>query len=146
MPDDLSTEPKPKSSRAPIADLLGAKLRHWDEDAGRTTMDYVAKPEFENGAGVIQGGIITAMLDNAMSMALLKKTAYAFSIPTLELKTSYFRPAVPGPLTGEGWIVHLGKSTAFLEGKLTDGEGKLLASASATVRLMPRSGAPPKGT
>ena len=101
-------------------------------------MAYEAKPEFENGAGAIQGGIITAMLDNAMSIALLRQTSFAYAIPTLELKTSYFRAArVGGALFGEGRVAHQGRSIAFLEGTLTNAEGEVLATASATVRLTP---------
>jgi acyl-coenzyme A thioesterase PaaI-like protein len=33
--------------------------------------------------------------------------------------------------------MHQGRSIAFLEGKLTDSEGRVVAAASATVKLTP---------
>ncbi len=52
--------------------------------------------------------------------------------PTLEMKTSFFRPAMPGPLRGVGRVVRWGKTVAFTEGELYDAEGRLLAKATGT--------------
>lgn len=135
---DTAERAKPARQKVPIAELLGAKSRGWNAETGIMRMEYEAKPEFENGAGAVQGGIITAMLDNAMSIALLRQTNFGYGIPTLELKTSYFRAARSGDaLFGEGRVMHQGRSIAFLEGKLTDTEGRVVATASATVKLTP---------
>lgn len=48
---------------------------------------------------------------------------------TLELKTSFLRPARPGKLYGEGRVVHRGREVVFLEGTLSEGEGRPLATA-----------------
>jgi len=45
----------------------------------------------------------------------------------------------PAPLTtliGEGWVVRMGRSIAFLEGRITDTEGKILATASSTAKVI----------
>ena len=52
--------------------------------------------------------------------------------PTVEMKTSFFRPAAFGPLRGVGRVVRWGKTIAFTEGELFDGEGRLLAKATGT--------------
>jgi len=49
---------------------------------------------------------------------------------------SHLAPARPGPLFGEGSVVQLGTTIAFLEGKLFDAEGKLLTRATACARLL----------
>ena len=46
-------------------------------------------------------------------------------------------PARPGPLYGEGQVVQAGKSIAFLEGKLMDLSGTVVARATASARLVP---------
>jgi uncharacterized protein (TIGR00369 family) len=56
--------------------------------------------------------------------------------PTLELKVSFLRPALPGRITGTGRVVHRGGSIAFLEGELRDEAGELLATATATARII----------
>ena len=41
-------------------------------------------------------------------------------------------------MTAEGWIERPGKTNCFAEGRLLDPEGKVLAKASSTIRLIPR--------
>jgi hypothetical protein len=44
--------------------------------------------------------------------------------------------AKPGPITCEAKVTQLGKSIAFVEGRLTADDGTLLATASASTRLV----------
>ncbi len=55
---------------------------------------------------------------------------------TLELKVSFLRPATPGRITGTGRVVHRGGSIAFLAGELRDETRDVLATATATVRII----------
>ncbi|WP_404852300.1 PaaI family thioesterase [Escherichia coli] len=45
-------------------------------------------------------------------------------------------PAKPGPITGEATVTQLGKTIAFVEGRLTAADGTLLATASSSIRLV----------
>jgi uncharacterized protein (TIGR00369 family) len=56
--------------------------------------------------------------------------------PTLELKVSFLRPASPGRIIGTGRVVHRGGSIAFLAGELRDDTGDVLATGTATVRII----------
>ena len=56
--------------------------------------------------------------------------------PTLELKVSFIRPVRQGVITGTGRVVHRGGSVAFLEGQLHDSENQLVATATATARIL----------
>jgi hypothetical protein len=51
-------------------------------------------------------------------------------------KVSFLRPAAPGRITVTGRVVHRGGSTAFLAGELRDETGDVLATATATVRII----------
>jgi uncharacterized protein (TIGR00369 family) len=53
-------------------------------------------------------------------------------LPTLEMKTSFLRPALPGTLRGIGRVIKYGRTIAFTEGELYDHENRLLAKATAT--------------
>ena len=125
----------------PIAKLLGFKLLHVDPEQGTIRIEFEAKPEFLNSAGQVQGGMLAAMLDDTMATALVARLPPGQFAPTLELKTSFIAPASVGKLIGEGHVVHMGKSIAFLEGKLTDESGRLIATATATARIMSHPGA-----
>jgi acyl-coenzyme A thioesterase PaaI-like protein len=49
---------------------------------------------------------------------------------------NFLAPAKPGPIIGEARVTQLGKTIAFVEGKLMAADGTLLATASATERLL----------
>ena len=54
-----------------------------------------AGEELLNPAGVVQGGFITAMLDETMGPAALSGARSGSTVPTLELKVSFLRPVSP---------------------------------------------------
>lgn len=85
-----------------------------------------------NPMGQIQGGYVCAMLDECMSVAGMISSGMTHVVPTLEMKTSFLRPALPGPLRGVGRVVKWGKTVCFTEGELYDDQGRLLAKASGT--------------
>jgi len=85
-----------------------------------------------NPMGQIQGGYACAMRDECMSVAGMISSGMTHVVPTLEMKTSFLRPALPGALRGVGRVVKWGKTVCFTEGELYDGEGRLLAKASGT--------------
>jgi uncharacterized protein (TIGR00369 family) len=62
---------------------------------------------------------------------------------TINLNVSFLQPAKPGRLLSEGRVVSMGKTIAFVEAKLTDEQGLLLATASASARLVPVEKLPP---
>ena len=87
----------------------------------------------------IQGGYLCAMLDECMSVACMVASGMTAVAPTLEMKTSFFRPGQPGKLKGIGKVVRWGRQVAFTEGELYDAEGRLLAKATGTAIPTPFS-------
>ncbi|MBA4793978.1 PaaI family thioesterase [Phenylobacterium sp.] len=85
----------------------------------------------------IQGGYLCAMLDECMSVACMVASGMTHVAPTLEMKTSFLRPAKPGAIKGIGRVVKWGRSVAFTEGELYDPDGKLLAKATGTAMPTP---------
>lgn len=80
----------------------------------------------------IQGGFLCAMLDECMSVACMVASGMTHVAPTLEMKTSFLRPALPGQLRGVGRVLRWGRTIAFTEGELFDAEGRLCAKATGT--------------
>jgi uncharacterized protein (TIGR00369 family) len=125
----------------PAAALLGFQLLAIDEKQGTIRVAFQAKPEFGNPIGVIQGGFLAAMLDDTLGPALTATLPSDQFAPTLELKVNFIAPARPGRLIGEGRVVARGGSVAFLAGELRTEAGELIATASATARIVvPRQG------
>ncbi|WP_411288086.1 PaaI family thioesterase [Phenylobacterium sp.] len=87
----------------------------------------------------IQGGYLCAMLDECMSVACMVASGMTSVAPTLEMKTSFFRPGQPGKIRGVGRVAKWGRQVAFTEGELFDAEGRTLAKATGTAIPTPFS-------
>ena len=130
------------AGRAPMptaTKTLGWSLIEAYPERGEIEVAFEATEEFLNPAGTVQGGFLTAMLDDTMGPALAATLDAGLYGTTLELKVSFLRPAKPGRLVGRGRVVHSGRTIAFLSGELHDDSGLVVAVASATVRIV-RSG------
>lgn len=110
-----------------------------DAAAGRAVIEYQCGLHMCHSGGVAQGGFVTGWIDAAMAHATMAATEFAFVPMSLEIKVSFFKPCAPGVVTAEAWIEQKGRSTVFLEGKLMDAAGNILAKATSTVRLIPRA-------
>ena len=124
-------------SKPPCSVTLGLEVTHIDQAAGLVRMSMVGLPQWANPRGALQGGFVTAMLDEAMAVAGIVAGELAFAVPTLDLNTTFLRPCPIGPVTAQGRVVRWGKSAAFLEADLFDSEGRHVARASSTVMPIP---------
>jgi uncharacterized protein (TIGR00369 family) len=125
--------------RAPMpaaTKTLGWSLIHANTERGEIEVSFDAKEEFLNPAGTVQGGFLTAMLDDTMGPALAATLGPGLYGATIELKVSFLRPAKPGRLVGRGRVVHRGGTIAFVAGELSDEAGQVVAVGSATIRIV----------
>lgn len=125
-----------RSPAPPVAATLGWKLSSIAPERGEIEVFFTAHEGFTNPIGKVQGGFLTAMLDDTMGPALVATLPDGEFAVTLELKVNFLRPAVPGRITGTGRVVHRGGSIAFLAGELRDDGGEVLATATATARII----------
>ena len=155
MSDAATTEPQsaagdPAAGEALTDDAILARfLRTKNQPTGSQTLGFrmlsvnqatkTVEVEFEARAELllnpmkqIQGGYLCAMLDECMSVACMVASGMTAVAPTLEMKTSFFRPGMPGKLRGVGRVAKWGRQVAFTEGELYDAEGRLLAKATGT--------------
>ncbi len=122
--------------RPPCAELLGWEVVDARPADGWIRVRFEGRPQFCNPAGFIQGGFLAAMLDDTMGPAMFIFGEGRVFTPTIDLHVSFLSPARPGPLYGEGQVVQAGKSIAFLEGRLMDLSGTLVARGTASARLV----------
>lgn len=130
----LNSIRQPESSR-----LLGFRMVAVHQVRMEVEVAFEARAAFCNPMGQIQGGFVCAMLDDCMSVAGLVASNFTCVMPTLEMKTSFMRPALPGPLRAVGRVAKWGRSIAFTEGELYDANDRLLAKATATAMPTPRT-------
>ncbi len=118
--------------RPPCSDTLGMRLEALNQDKKWVRMAFDVPVAFANPTGAVQGGFIGAMMDEAMSTAVIIASNVTMTAPTLEMKTSYLKRLMPGNASVEARILKLGKSAAFMEADCFDADGELVARATAT--------------
>ena len=124
-----------KLSLPPVARLLGWKLVALDPRAGTIEAEFLARPEFTNPSGFVQGGMIAAMLDDTLGPAIFVVSGGRRMSTTIDLHLHYVRPVRPGRVTATAEVTNLGSRIAFVEGRLFDSEGRLAATAKASAML-----------
>jgi uncharacterized protein (TIGR00369 family) len=120
----------------PSSKLLGWRLLDARPHDGWVRIGFDGKPEFCNPAGFIQGGILTAMLDDTMGPAVFVMTDGKLYTATITMTVNFLAPVKPGPLVGETNVTQLGRTIAFVEGRLVAPDGALIATSSASARLV----------
>lgn len=120
----------------PCAAHLGAEILELDREAGRVRVAFRGRDEFLNPAGFVQGGFLTAMMDDAMGLCVVTATGGANYMSTISLTTVFLAPARAGRMEAEARVVRLGGTIGFLEASLTAPDGTEVARASAQVRLV----------
>ena len=129
----LASKNQPSGSRT-----LGFRMLSVSQAERTVEVQFDARAELlANPMKQIQGGYLCAMLDECMSVACQVASGMTSVAPTLEMKTSFFRPAMPGLLRGVGRVARWGKTIAFTEGELYDAEGRLVAKATGTAMPTP---------
>ena len=106
---------------------------------GRSRLEYIAKPGMCHSGGVVQGGFVTGWIDAAMAHAVIAAMGDGITPMSLEIKVSFFAPVRPGLVVAEGWIERRGRKTAFVEGRLLDEAGNVLAKGTSTATLFDRA-------
>jgi uncharacterized protein (TIGR00369 family) len=119
----------------PIALLLGFDIDEVEE--GRVVFTAETGEHQYNPIGVVHGGVAATLLDSVMGCAVHSRLPRGRGYTTLEIKVNYVRAIKhdSGPLRAIGTLVHMGGKTATAEGRLLDGEGRLVAHATTTCML-----------
>jgi len=122
--------------RPPIGEALGFRLV--DAGDGWAAFEGVPGPEHYNPMGIVHGGYAATLLDSACGIAVVTRLEEGQAMTTLELKTSYLKAMTgkTGTVRAEGRVISMGRRVAYSEAKLTDADGRLLATATSTLLVM----------
>jgi uncharacterized protein (TIGR00369 family) len=115
-----------------LAKLFGLEISYADESC---IVEFAVRDFMYNPQGSLHGGVIAMALD--ISMGHLIKHSVGRPGITLEMKTQYLRPATSGRVRCEGRFLRRGRTINYLEARMTDADGKLLALATSTWQLLP---------
>lgn len=117
----------------PLLAHLGATVTALDRDG--CTIACAATPTLLQGAGLLAGGIIATLLDEAMAHAALMRLEGRQKVATVEMSVRYFAPVKPGEqVAARAWTVRQGSRLLTLEAELLSGAmpGALAAKGVGT--------------
>lgn len=117
----------------PMMVTLGFRLVEVSD--GRAVFEGEPSEAVYNPLGSVHGGYAAALLDSACGCAVHAALPAGRTYTTLELKIALHRGMTKdtGTVRCEGTVLSVGRRVGFSEAKLTDRDGRLLASASSTL-------------
>ena len=123
----------------PVSKLLGWRMIESRPEQGVIRVGFEGKPEFCNPSGFIHGGILASMLDDTMGPAAFIMTGGKLYTPTITMTVNFISPGKVGGFVCEAKVVQMGRTVVFVEAKLMDEAGTLIATATSTSRLVETS-------
>jgi uncharacterized protein (TIGR00369 family) len=121
-----------------IAQTLGYDVT--EAASGRVVVTAEPSGIHLNPAGTVHGGLAAALLDSCMGLAVQSTLEKGVGQTTLEFKISLLRPITPetGEIKAEGIVLSRGRRVGTAEGRITDGQGRLLAHGTTTCLIFER--------
>lgn len=101
-----------------------------DQKPGSCTLRLPVTPRLMNQLGILHGGALAALVDEAMGLAI-QAAAPDRRFVTTDLQVRYLNPGMPGTVTAEAQVVRVGRRLAVAEARIRQGE-QLLAIATGT--------------
>ena len=119
--------------KVPFVEHLGIEMHGFGDGHAELRVDL--DEAMLNTWEVAHGGVVMTMLDVAMAMAARSAHPTGPGVATVEMKTSFMRPA-RHQLRAVGKLVHKTATLAFCEAQLFDDQSQLCASASGTFKYL----------
>lgn len=107
---------------------------------GTTVWTMRVDERFLNPAGVGQGGFLAAMLDSAMGASAVTAAGdRRVSVANTAMRVSFLRAAaLDARLTCTATVLKAGRTISFVEARVVDESGKIVATASSTYLVRER--------
>lgn len=122
---------------SPLARALDLVLVEARAHPGRVVLHCEPSPVFLQGAGNLQGGALSAMLDFAMAFAAMPTLGADEAAVTTTLEVAFLRPALAGRYEAVGEILRRGRAIIFARAELRQQEGgELVATGASTLSIV----------
>ena len=106
-------------------------------EPGVAVLKMPVRPDMHNGVGWLQGGMLVAIADEAMALALYPLLEKDEGIATIAESTSFVKGVREGIILAEARVIKKGRRVAFMEADVWADEGKkvLLSRTSASFAI-----------
>jgi acyl-CoA thioesterase len=118
----------------PFLDYFGITMV--DSKEGYTRFRMPVRPEYLQGAKIMQGGLIVALADEAIAHAMMSQLLPEESLTTIELKSNFLAGVHNGELIATATVFKKGQSLMIGDCLVTDSKDKNICRVSATFLLL----------
>jgi len=103
-------------------------------EPGKAVLTMPVQPDMHNGVGWLQGGMLVAIADEAMALALYPLLEKNEGIATIAESTSFIKGVQKGTVLAEARVIKKGRRVAFMEAEVWAdyGEKVLLSRTTAS--------------
>jgi len=114
--------------------FLGLRLDRVAE--GQVDVSLALEPRHLNLVGTLHGGMIATLADTATGLAYRTVLEPGTSHVTSSLTVTFLAPGRTGTVIARGGVIKRGRRFGYAEADVVDGDGTLLARATATFTIM----------
>jgi len=104
---------------------------------GVVEVSFAVGPQAVQGNGVVGGGTLANLLDASLAIAVMSKLEEGTLCSTVSLTVNMMRAAAPGAFRARATVSRMGRKIAFADAQLFDGEGRMVASATSSLAILP---------
>lgn len=103
---------------------------------GHARFRMPVRPEYLQGAELMQGGLIVALADETIAHAIMTQLSPEEGLTTIELKSNFLAGVKNGELVATAAVFKKGQSLVIGDCLVTDNKGKNICRVSATFLLL----------
>jgi len=118
----------------PFLDFMGMILEELGDGHARFRMPI--RPEFLQGAGVVQGGLLVSMASETIAHAVMTVLKSGEGIATIEVKNNFLATAKAGVLIAEGKVFKKGRTVIIGDCIVSSDSGKALSRTTSSILLL----------
>jgi len=124
-------------SKTAVNRHFGFQLISCSQDGVTVSMEVLS--DYLQEEGVVQGGVVSALADNAAVHAFLPDLDKARLMTSIEFKMNFLRPALAGqePLIARSKVIRKGRNVGVSDVEVTQSD-RLIAKGSFTYLLIDR--------
>lgn len=118
---------------APLEDLIGLEIKQ--ASAGKAVLSVPFLVKLSNGGGVMHGGVLVALADTAVAMAIKSLLPQETVFATVELKMDFLAPVRSGRVTAQASVSGPEGRTFQGKAELLDDQKNLVARFTSVFRV-----------
>jgi uncharacterized protein (TIGR00369 family) len=119
-----------------LLEFLGIEIDYLSEE--KAVLALPLRKHFLQGAGVVGGGILATLADEAMGHVVAANLNNDQTAATVEMNVRYLESVVSGTIRAQASVIKKGRSIIFLESDIVNEAGEVVAKASGSFLIMNR--------